>query len=177
MPEEAWLALYHGKLLLTAKAGPRRERERTAPLVSREGSLTHAFISYVRENSETVVRLASELRSRGIEVWLDRDSIYPRLRWKDAINKAIQEGAFFIACFSNELNKRQQPCKYGEISLAVDRLRQMPRDREWFIPVVLDDTRASRAPWRACSRPFKRNAGIGIREQLTKQCVVRWIVG
>ena len=95
--------------------------------------MTHAFISYVRENSEIVDRLASELRSRGIEVWLDRDSIYPGLRWKDAINKAIQEGAFFIACFSNELNKRQQSYMYGEISLAVDRLRQMPRDRAWFI--------------------------------------------
>ena len=30
------------------------------------------FISYVRENMEIVDRLCQELRSRGIEVWLDR---------------------------------------------------------------------------------------------------------
>ena len=104
-----------------------------------EGSLAHAFISYVRENSGIVDRLASELRSRGIDVFVDRDSIYPGLRWKDAINKAIQEGAFFIACFSHKLTERPQTYMYGEIRLAVDRLRQMPRDRAWFIPVVLDD--------------------------------------
>jgi len=118
-----------------ARAGVRK----TAPLVSREGSVTHAFISYVRENSEIVDRLASELKSRGIEVWLDRESIYPGVRWKDAIHKAIQEGAYFIACFSNEFNKKQESYMRGEISLALDRLRQMPRERAWFIPVVLDE--------------------------------------
>src|SRR5215218_6235917 len=100
-----------------------------------EGDLAHAFISYIRENSDVVDRLASELRSRGIEVWLDRDSIRPGLRWKDAINKAIQEGAFFIACFSKELKKKQESFMYGEISLAIDKLMKMPRDRAWFIPV------------------------------------------
>jgi hypothetical protein len=108
--------------------------------------VTHVFISYVRENSEIVDRLCSELRSRGIEVWLDRESIFAGLRWKDAINKAINEGSFFIACFSNESNKRQQAYMYGEISVAVDRLRQMPRDRAWFIPVVLDGTKIPYIP-------------------------------
>ncbi len=103
--------------------------------------MTHAFISYVRENSDIVDRLSSELMKHGITVWLDRSDIKPGRRWKDAINEAIQEGAFFIACYSKELNEKQETYMHGEISIAVDRLRTMPRNRAWFIPVCLNETK------------------------------------
>ena len=57
------------------------------------------FISYVRENTEIVDKLCKGLRSRGIEVWLDRRDLGAGVRWKREIPRAIREGTFFIACF------------------------------------------------------------------------------
>lgn len=101
----------------------------------------HAFISYVRENSALVDRLAKDLRANGVEVWLDRDAILPGAYWQDSISNAISEGAFFIACFSEEMNARQETYMHGELRLAIDRLRSMPRERIWFIPVMLNETK------------------------------------
>src|SRR5262249_11040380 len=39
----------------------------------RETAMPHVFISYERENGNVVDRLAGELRSRGVTVWLDRN--------------------------------------------------------------------------------------------------------
>ena len=101
---------------------------------------THAFISYVRENRDDVDRLAEDLRIAGVKVWLDRNDIMPGQYWKEAINEAIQQGAFFIACYSKELNERQEAYVHGELRLAIDRLRLMPKNRVWFIPVLLSLT-------------------------------------
>jgi len=97
----------------------------------------HVFISYVRENQTKVDRLCQELESHGVKVWLDRHSIKPGDRWKDAIRKAIKEGAFFIACFSNEYVSKTKSYMNEELTLAIEELRQYGSDREWFIPVLL----------------------------------------
>ena len=98
------------------------------------------FISYVRENKDMVDRLATDLRTLGIKIWLDRNDIMPGQWWKDAIGKAIEKGAFFIACYSKELNERQDTYMHGELRLAIDRLISMPRERVWFIRVMLNET-------------------------------------
>jgi HEAT repeat protein len=100
----------------------------------------HAFISYVHENRELVLRLTEDLRSNGVTVWLDRNDIKPGQFWKDAINEAIQNGAYFIACFSEEFHGRKETFMHGELRLAIDRLRNMPRHQVWFIPVLLNET-------------------------------------
>jgi hypothetical protein len=58
-----------------------------------------AFISYVRENSDVVDRLADDLRAHGIKVWVDRDDIMPGQYWKDAIREAIQKGHILLPVF------------------------------------------------------------------------------
>lgn len=105
--------------------------------------MSHVFISYVRENSDMVDRLASELRSVGVEVWLDREKIKPGVRWRDAIKDAIRNGAYFIACFSKEYYA--QDITYGneELTIAIDQIRKMPTDRTWFIPILFNDARIS----------------------------------
>ena len=100
--------------------------------------MQHVFISYVRENEEIVDKLCKALESYGIKVWLDRNDIDPGSFWKQAIREAIREGAFFIACFSKEYNKRDKTYMNEELTLAIDELRQRPADRVWFIPVKLN---------------------------------------
>ena len=101
--------------------------------------MPHVFISYVRENSTEIERLADALRAYGVEVWLDKNQIKPGLRWADAIREAIGEGAFFIACFSRASSQRTRTYMNEEITIAIEVLRQRPTDQAWFIPVLLDD--------------------------------------
>src|SRR4051794_37873026 len=102
--------------------------------------MPHVFISYVRENVVLIDRLASELKSRGVIVWLDRNDIEPGARWRDAIKNAIRDGKFFIACFSREYNERHRSYMNEELTLAIDELRERPSSRTWFIPVLVNET-------------------------------------
>ena len=102
--------------------------------------MTHVFISYVRENASDVDRLAERLRSNGMNVWLDRDSIEPGRRWRDVIREAIANGSYFVACFSKEYNQRGKTYMNEELVLAISELRQRPPTQSWFIPVLLNDT-------------------------------------
>lgn len=106
-----------------------------------EGNLAHVFISYVHENQDAVNRLAKELRDRGVTVWLDRYSIDPGARWRDAIKKAIQSGSFFMACFSKEYNERDKNYMNEELTIAIDEMRERSSDKTWFIPVLINDSR------------------------------------
>jgi hypothetical protein len=108
--------------------------------------MPHVFVSYVREDSDSVTRLAETLSSFGINVWLDRDSIKAGTRWKDAIRDGINQGAFFAACFSRAYGERSKTYMNEELTLAVEELRQRPTDQAWFIPVLLD---ACQMPRRA----------------------------
>lgn len=101
--------------------------------------MRHVFISYCRENMDAVDRLCENLTSRGIKVWLDRNALKPGMQWKPAIQQAIQHGDFFIACFSTEVNARNQTYMSEELKVAIDRLRQKPIDKVWFIPVKLNE--------------------------------------
>lgn len=97
------------------------------------------FISYVREDSEVVTRLSEELQSCGVQVWLDKSCIAPGLSWRDAINNAIRDGAFFLACFSRSSNERDRSYMFEELNVAVEELRQRSAAKPWFISIRLDD--------------------------------------
>jgi TIR domain len=85
------------------------------------------------------MRFANDLRSFGISLWIDRDSLAPGQRWQDVIRNAIREGSYFIACFSTNYTKRDRSYMNEELTLAIEQLRQYPTERTWFIPVLIDD--------------------------------------
>lgn len=105
--------------------------------------MEHVFISYVRENADIVGKfykeLKQELKPRGIEVWLDLHAIDPGARWKTEIRRAIRQGAFFIACFSEEYSRREKTYMNEELTIAIEVLRQFHAGRTWFIPVKLNE--------------------------------------
>lgn len=101
--------------------------------------MKHVFFSYCHENKTIVDRLCQVLALHDIHIWLDRDNIGPGMPWKQAIQQAIQHGDFFIACFSEEYNARDKSYMNKELSVAIDRLRQKPIDKVWFIPVKLNE--------------------------------------
>lgn len=101
--------------------------------------MTKVFISYVRENAAIVDKLAAELRRYGVTVWLDREQLFPGMRWRQAIRKAIRSGDYFIVCFSAESVARSRTYQNEELVLAIEELRLRPTDRIWFIPVLLSE--------------------------------------
>src|SRR6185436_2055888 len=100
---------------------------------------SHVFISYVHDDFTAIQKLYHSLRENGVTVWLDRNDITPRTRWKRVIRKAIAEGGFFLACFSSTYTARAMTYMNEELAVAIDRLRKIPLDRCWFIPVLLDN--------------------------------------
>ena len=100
--------------------------------------MPHVFISYVHNNKRIVQRLCDGLETQGVTVWLDRNDIAPGIDFRQAIRRAIENGAFFIACFSKEYSDKGRTYMNEELTLAIDELRQYPTDRAWFIPVKLN---------------------------------------
>lgn len=105
--------------------------------------MSHVFISYVRNNSATVDRLARDLRHAGVTVWLDRDAIHLGARWNEAIESAIRNGAFFIACYSREYLGRKTTYMEQELALAKWVLSQQRLPHDWFLPVLLNPCKPS----------------------------------
>jgi Tol biopolymer transport system component len=81
----------------------------------------HIFISYARADEGFVDGLIAKLHQRGLEVWLDRDSIEGGAAWRAAITEAIREcQAFLVVLSPNSINSKHVS---RELSLAESRNR------------------------------------------------------
>ena len=107
--------------------------------IKRAREMRYVFISYCHENKTDVDRIYNALTSNGVTVWVDWNNISPGIPWKNAIQQAINHGVYFIACFSKEYNSREKTYMNEELSIAVERLKQKPYDKIWFIPLKLNE--------------------------------------
>ena len=126
--EQGWWTQYEG-----LKPDP------LAGLAQRPQVRSKIFISYVREDSAAVDRIAAELRSHGVDVWLDRNDLEVGDRWKEVIRNAIRYGDYFLACFSPAYGRRSNTYMNEELLVAIEELRLRPRDRRWFLPITLGE--------------------------------------
>jgi Rne/Rng family ribonuclease len=100
----------------------------------------HAFISYVREDSDAVDELQEVLEAAGVPVWRDTADLWPGEDWRAKIREAITRDALaFIACFSSHSAARQKSFQNEELYLAIDQLRMRRPNEPWLIPVRFDD--------------------------------------
>lgn len=101
---------------------------------------SHAFISYVREDSERVDRLQKILEAAGVRVWRDTADLWPGEDWRGRIRQAITRNSLaFIACFSQHSEARSVSGQNEELNLAVAQMRLRRPDQAWLIPVRFDD--------------------------------------
>ena len=108
--------------------------------LSVDESAGHAFISYVREDSDRVDGLQRDLEAAGIPVWRDTANLWPGQDWRRMIRRAITGNALvFLACFSSQSLARRQSYQNEELALAVEQLRLRQPDDPWLIPIRLDD--------------------------------------
>ena len=100
------------------------------------------FISYARVDAEFALRLAKDLRSAGINIWLDQLDITPGDRWDRAVEAALRDCPCFLiilspasvashnvmdeVSFGLEQNKRILPVRYQDCEVPF-RMRRLQR--------------------------------------------------
>ncbi len=102
------------------------------------------FIAFAREDREAAERLYRDLNEAGFDPWMDSVRLLPGQNWPRAIESAIENSDFFIACFSeNSASKRGG--FQAEIRYALDCARRMPLEEIFVIPIRLNACRVPRA--------------------------------
>lgn len=104
-----------------------------------DNSKKKVFISYVRENKEDIDKICTIFTENNIDYWIDKKDIDPGKFWKDAIKIAINDGAYFVACFSQEYNQRNMSYMNEELLEAVEIYRMKSYDSGWFIPIKMSE--------------------------------------
>src|SRR5258708_18752765 len=96
----------------------------------------HAFISYVHEDAERVDRLQRILEAAGIRIWRDTNDLWPGQDWKIEVKRAISSGSLaFIACFSENSQRRAATYQNEELALATEQMRLRQPGISWLIPI------------------------------------------
>ena len=96
------------------------------------------FISYAREDYDYAMKVYMNLLEEDLDVWLDKESLQPGQRWKQAIEKAIEESDCFIALLSSKAMSRRGYV-HKELGQALDILEEMPQSSVYLIPARLDE--------------------------------------
>ena len=81
------------------------------------------FISYSRVDQEFALRLAEELKSSGLKVWLDQTDIPKGARWDDEIERALKNCDVFMVILTPDSSSSQNV--KDEIGTAVDGGKQI----------------------------------------------------
>jgi TolB-like protein/Tfp pilus assembly protein PilF len=108
------------------------------------------FLSYASEDAAAAERIATALRSGGIEVWFDKSELRGGDAWDRKIREQIHDCHLFIPVISANSERRDEGYFRREWSLAADRTRDMAHKRAFLLPVVIDGT-----PERGASVPEK----------------------
>ena len=99
------------------------------------------FLSYASEDAAAAERIATALRTAGIEVWFDKSELRGGDAWDRQIREQIQACALFMPVISANAHARVEGYFGLEWKLAVDRSHRMAPDQAFLIPVAIDDTR------------------------------------
>ena len=77
----------------------------------------HTLVCYAREDKDFVLKLCSNLESRGARIWVDR-KISIGANWENAVEQAIRDCASFLVVLSPAMVASAQA--RGELSMALD---------------------------------------------------------
>ncbi|GGM47535.1 hypothetical protein GCM10007977_056430 [Dactylosporangium sucinum] len=129
---------------LTVSRRPRKQRrepvvaQRPSPRGVRPMGPSKVFMSYMREDADTVDMIARHLKDAGIAVWIDRNDLRPAADWRKEIRAAIRNGAYFVACFSPSYAASDRTYMNAELRQAIEEMQYKPFDHRWFVPVMLE---------------------------------------
>ena len=106
--------------------------------MSEDSSNSLIFISYARADYHKAATLYRDLKTRGLNPWLDKESILPGQSWDDEIKRAINKSRFFIALLSsNSVTKVGYVQR--ELKNALEKQEEFPEPNTYLIPARLDE--------------------------------------
>src|SRR5713101_4586122 len=98
------------------------------------------FISYARADARYAEQLYADLRSRGLDPWLDTRQLDPNQDFTGQIEFTIRRASHVLACLTPDVKRRENSFVRREIvyALAQDtaRRKESPPQRLPLIPVV-----------------------------------------
>jgi hypothetical protein len=97
------------------------------------------FVCHASENKDDAARLHQDLAANGFKPWLDKENIRGGQRWKDLIQKTIEEINYFVVLNSKALSEKEGSYVNTEINDALERQKEF-RKCSFIIPVLIDDT-------------------------------------
>ena len=104
---------------------------------SKKSQKDTVFISYAREDSDAAVKLCDDLKSSGLNPWIDKD-LLPGQNWDNEIRNAIKNSRYFLSLNSSKsIQKRGFVQK--ELKNALERQEYFPESVVYLIPVRLDN--------------------------------------
>jgi hypothetical protein len=69
------------------------------------------FLSYASEDAQAAERIATALRSAGIEVWFDKSELWGGDAWDRSIRQQIHDCALFVPVISQHTHERLEFCR------------------------------------------------------------------
>lgn len=100
-------------------------------------TLAQVFVAYAREDLAVAERLHGDLAMAGFSPWMDGARLLPGQNWPRAIEMAIQNADFFVACFSQRAVVKRGGFQ-AEIRYALDCAHSLPLDDIYIVPLRLD---------------------------------------
>ena len=100
------------------------------------------FLSYAREDSAAVQRIADSLRAAGVEVWFDQNELTGGDAWDAKIRGQIKTCALFAPVVSAATQARREGYFRIEWKLAAQRTHAIADGTPFLLPVVMDATTA-----------------------------------
>ena len=96
------------------------------------------FFSYSREDSKFVLKLASDMRANGLDLWIDQIDIPSGVHWDQTVEEALKSSPNFLIVLSPASIASQNVM--DEVGYAIERKKKI-------IPIL----------YRHCELPFRIN--------------------
>lgn len=98
------------------------------------------FLCHASEDKEFAERVADDLRTNGIDSWLDKHDLRGGDDWDSTIRRTIAERVDYVVVLQSEsLRSRDVGYVNREIELARDRQLEYRPPRRFIIPAMIDD--------------------------------------
>lgn len=106
-----------------------------------ESNRNQVFLSYAREDLETVKKVFHGLKNRGLNVWFDKEHLGPG-SWKLQIEKAISKSRYFVICISEAALRKtgdEPGFQDEELNRAYNIAEKQSSQDFYIIPVRLEE--------------------------------------
>ena len=97
------------------------------------------FLSYARDDFETVQRIHNDLKRFGLDIWLDKESILGGQNWKVEVKKAIRKSNYFLAILSKN-SVSHEGYVQKELRVALDMLELRSESKIFITGISLNSS-------------------------------------